>query len=180
MYPKVRVRCLEEDDDFERPTSPLKGFNIPTILDSSPPAKGNNQASPLVAKVPNLQIQRSITPPNVLPKAKKKSELNSDETVKIRASSIPRPRAVVSSPDNDQLLASKNRTRIERPSGLKSHNSSEGKRTPTNTVRSPLKRAGENKETARTGVAEIKKEHAIDIRVRRANIVKAKPCFSMT
>ncbi|KAH9620951.1 hypothetical protein KSS87_010700 [Heliosperma pusillum] len=191
MYPKVRVRSLEEDDEFEfdHPASPLKAFSSLTIRDYTPPAKGSKQASSLsVAKVPKLHTPTSITPPHALPKAQVKSELESDDTNRKhnRASSIPRPRAVISSPDNDELLGSKNRTRIQRLSGLKSRNLSESLRTecrlaPTSTGRNALKRVEETKKAARTSNAETKKEQTFDIiRVPRANIVKAKPCFSVT
>ncbi|PQQ16253.1 uncharacterized protein Pyn_00829 [Prunus yedoensis var. nudiflora] len=40
----------------------------------------------------------------------------------IRASSIPRPRAVLSSPENDMVIGNKNRIKAERPSALKNHN----------------------------------------------------------
>ncbi|XP_074307097.1 uncharacterized protein LOC141642261 isoform X1 [Silene latifolia] len=218
MYPKVKVRSFEEDDEFEfdHPATPVKAFSSLTIRDYTPPAKGSKQASSLsVAKVPKLHIPRSVTPTPALPKAQVKSELESDDThIKhSRASSIPRPRAVISSPDNDELLGSKNRTRTprlsglktrnlsedndellgsknrtrtQRLSGLKSRNVSEGIRTerrltPLSTNRNALRRVEETKKAARTSNAETKKEQTFDIiRVPRANIVKAKPCFSVT
>ncbi|XP_070029738.1 uncharacterized protein [Nicotiana sylvestris] len=40
-----------------------------------------------------------------------------------RASSVPRPRAVLSSPDNDQMIRNRGKTKAELISGLKSRNS---------------------------------------------------------
>ncbi|XP_009621921.1 uncharacterized protein LOC142168694 [Nicotiana tabacum] len=39
-----------------------------------------------------------------------------------RATSVPRPRAVLSSPDNDQMIRTRGKTKAELISGLKSHN----------------------------------------------------------
>lgn len=122
MYPKVKVRCLEQDDEYDRPRSPLQGFNSISIQDSTPVEGVKRSSSVSVAKVPRSYIPRSITPPPSLPKSAKKSELEADgNKPHIRASSIPRPRAVISSPDNDQILGSKNKIRFQRQTPSKNH-----------------------------------------------------------
>ncbi|XP_060671236.1 uncharacterized protein LOC132803348 [Ziziphus jujuba] len=53
-------------------------------------------------------------------KAEKKNEkFEEDNQQNIGASSIPRPRAVLSSPNNDVVIGNKNRVKTERPSVLK-------------------------------------------------------------
>ncbi|KNA05518.1 hypothetical protein SOVF_189590, partial [Spinacia oleracea] len=119
-YPRVKVRTLEEDDEYDRSRSPLQGFNSLSIGVSTSPVK-QSSSTLSVAKVPRSYIPRSITPPPSLSKHTKKAE-SEDNGIKphIRASSIPRPRAVISSPDNDQILGCKNEMRFQRPA-MKTH-----------------------------------------------------------
>lgn len=185
MYPKVKVRTTEVDDDYECSVIPLQGFNSLSIRDFSP-EKERKQLS--AAKVPRSYIPRSITPPPSLPKAAKKSGQQTEDNVKsrTRASSIPRPRAVMSSPDNDQILGNRDKTRLKRPSTLKNRNTApcrplaQSRSSPsTITVRKPLKTTADSKETAHTSSSDRgNKGSAVDIRVPRAHIVKAKPCFT--
>ncbi|XP_057249700.1 uncharacterized protein LOC104884189 isoform X2 [Beta vulgaris subsp. vulgaris] len=93
--------------------------------------KGSNHSSSVsVAKVPRSYIPRSITPPPSMPKSEKKSESEENGTKpQIRASSIPRPRAVISSPDNDQILGSKIKLRSQRPLTSKNHHLTQSKQS---------------------------------------------------
>ncbi|KAL2923006.1 ABC transporter G family member 53 [Bienertia sinuspersici] len=141
--------------------------------------------------------------------AVKKSESEPEDTKPhIRASSIPRPRAVVSSPDNDQLFGNQ-KLKLQRPSSAsKRHNllqsrqlegrytqmsttskkhllaqskQSEGHCTRTNATASkkPL-RNNKYEETAHKSDVKAKKGSAVDVRVPITNITKAKPCFMNT
>ncbi|KAM4117009.1 hypothetical protein ACJW30_02G092000 [Castanea mollissima] len=49
-------------------------------------------------------------------------KIDEDDKINVRASSILRPRAVLSSPDNDVMIGNKNRVKAKRPSCLKNHN----------------------------------------------------------
>ncbi|XP_060671385.1 uncharacterized protein LOC132803148 [Ziziphus jujuba] len=53
---------------------------------------------------------------------KKNEKFEEDNQQNIGASSIPRPRAVLSSPNNDVIIGNKNRVKIERPSVLNNRN----------------------------------------------------------
>uniref|UniRef100_A0A7C9CZL4 Uncharacterized protein n=1 Tax=Opuntia streptacantha TaxID=393608 RepID=A0A7C9CZL4_OPUST len=99
VYPKVKVRATEVDDDYVCSVIPLQDFNSLSIRDFSPEKECKRLS---VAKVPRSYIPRSVTPPPSLPKAAKKSGQQTEGNVKSRASSssIPRPRAVMSSPGN--------------------------------------------------------------------------------
>ncbi|KAJ8430320.1 hypothetical protein Cgig2_028776 [Carnegiea gigantea] len=147
--------------------------------------------------------------------AAKKSGQQTEDNVKsrTRASSIPRPRAVMSSPDNpqlkpqgttkglrgilpgglegaclynDQILGNRDKMRLKRPSPLKNRNTApcrplaQSRSSPsTTTVSKPLKTTADSKETAHTSCNDRgNKGSAVDIRVPRAHIVKAKPFFT--
>ncbi|CAO2831996.1 unnamed protein product [Amaranthus hypochondriacus] len=180
MYPKVKVRSLEEDNDnFDFPIIPIQGFDSFSIRDSSPPVKGVKSAVS-VARIPRSYIPRSITPPPSLPtSAANKSELEQDgRKPRIRASSIPRPRAVISSPDNDQILRTKNKMRLQRPSAmsiptLAQSRQLEGRSTRTSTTKKPLKSI-ESKATTHTNDAKEKKGSSSS-KVSISNVSKAKP-----
>ncbi|XP_057539522.1 uncharacterized protein LOC130817689 [Amaranthus tricolor] len=174
MYPKVKVRSLEGDNDnFDFPIIPIEGFDSFSIRDSSPPVKGVKLAAS-VARIPRSYIPRSITPPPSLPTpAANKSELEQDgRKPRIRASSIPRPRAVVSSPDNDQILGTKNKMRLQRPSAMRTPTLAqsrqlEGRSTRTMNTKKPLKSI-ESKATTHT--KDIKENKGSN-----TNVSKAKP-----
>ncbi|XP_065862969.1 uncharacterized protein [Euphorbia lathyris] len=86
---------------------------------------------PRIARVPNSYVPNIILPTNtVLPtesaseEADKKSNSDVEDRPNIRASSVARPRAVLSSPDNDAVIGNRNRNRVKalQPSALKNHN----------------------------------------------------------
>lgn len=195
MYPRVKVRATEvDDDDYGCSVIPLQDFNSLSIRDYSP-EKEHKYLS--VAKVPRSYFPRSITPP-ALPKAARNSNKQAENNGKqhIRASSIPRPRAVISSPDNDQILGNRIKMRLERPSAMRNQNTARrcihlaqskpsDHRSPpsTTTLRKPNSKAAvESKVTTqKTDIANKGNNgSAVDIRVPRANILKAKPCFTIT
>ncbi|KAH7522001.1 hypothetical protein FEM48_Zijuj07G0091600 [Ziziphus jujuba var. spinosa] len=86
---------------------------------------------PSIAKIPKSYMPSvaipTISVPEIpksesssLAEAEKKNEkFEEDNQQNIGASSIPRPRAVVSSPNNDVVIGNKNRVKTERPSVLK-------------------------------------------------------------
>ncbi|CAK9139557.1 unnamed protein product [Ilex paraguariensis] len=123
MYPKVKVRDQEEDDQFgyESSLQSSKGFESLSIHEFPSPA-WECEDPPSIVRISGSNISNSAMP--TVPASKGKSnnkKVVGDNKPNIRASSVPRPRAVLSSPDNDGVIGSKNRTR-EVLSGLKNHN----------------------------------------------------------
>ncbi|XP_043705559.1 uncharacterized protein LOC122655431 [Telopea speciosissima] len=136
---KVKVREeKEEDDEFFVPedesfvqevTCSLPLFRILESVSlqehSSVPGvssvihsgkESQNDSSPSVARIPD----EATTSISISKGVKNCKEIVED--IRIRASSIPRPRAVISSPDNDWMIGSRNRLPRERSSNLKKNN----------------------------------------------------------
>lgn len=130
MYPKVKVREQNDQEDFKGPS--LLPFND----DSFFPAKEHEDISPsYVAKIPKSYVPNvhmsttSVSESLIMPtiSASKGAgeidkNLDEDDKINIRANSILRPRAVLSSPDNDMMIGNNNRVKAKRPSGLKNPN----------------------------------------------------------
>ncbi|KAK9280876.1 hypothetical protein L1049_003767 [Liquidambar formosana] len=129
MYPRVKVREQEQDDSFspEDDSSSLlllKVFESLSVQDCCSPEKGNeNDSPPLVTKIPKTRVPNLAMPLNSvskgasqLPETKKNNKhVVDDAKPNARASSIPRPRAVVSSPDNDGMIGNMNKLISRRP-----------------------------------------------------------------
>ncbi|KAJ4826957.1 hypothetical protein Tsubulata_015803 [Turnera subulata] len=80
--------------------------------------KGHRDVSPPVtARIPKTYIPRVLL--SSVEEAVKKSNDDEEDRPNIRASSIPRPRAVLSSPDNDAVIGSKNKVKAVQPFPLK-------------------------------------------------------------
>ncbi|XP_062104439.1 uncharacterized protein LOC133815641 [Humulus lupulus] len=122
VYPKVKVREQTDQDDQHVVADFCSTVNE-YEEDISPPS---------IAKIPKSYIPSSIafsfandTPNVAIPKISalqgEDGDKNIDEDCKhnIRASSIPRPRAVLSSPDNDLVIGNKNRCKKEKTPVLK-------------------------------------------------------------
>ncbi|KAL5996873.1 hypothetical protein ACLOJK_007796 [Asimina triloba] len=85
---------------------------------------------------PQARIPKSYVPITPMPsiavckgpqhKEKNVKEIDLDHRTNIRASPIPRPRAVLSSPDNDGMIGNRNKLLRERQSVLKTRNSGPG------------------------------------------------------
>ncbi|KAA8527814.1 hypothetical protein F0562_035317 [Nyssa sinensis] len=142
MYPKVKVREQEQDDlhialDHERSSLlSLDAFESLSIHDFNAPVNGSDDDAPAsVVRVPKSYITNSTTPLIPVSKGVEKKNDNNNKVVEdskqnIRASSIPRPRAVLSSPDNDGMIGSRNKTKkAEVLSGLKNHNLCQNRHT---------------------------------------------------
>lgn len=130
MYPKVKVREQEDQEDFKGPSL------LPLNDDSSFPANEHEEISPAyVAKIPKSYVPNvlvsttSVSESLIMPTISASEEageidkkIDEDDKISIRAGSILRPRAVLSSPDNDVMIGNKNSVKAKRPSGLKNHN----------------------------------------------------------
>ncbi|KAJ6911316.1 hypothetical protein NC652_021826 [Populus alba x Populus x berolinensis] len=141
LYPKVKVRTDGQDDQPAHSWSSLlslKDIQFLCLQDPCFPVKGHQDDSP----PPIARIPKSYVPSVIMPKVsvsegtEKKNIFNEEDKPNIRASSIPRPRAVLSSPDatrisnkrfsnsypdNDAVIGNNNKTRVARPSALKNN-----------------------------------------------------------
>ncbi|KAJ6897645.1 hypothetical protein NC652_024445 [Populus alba x Populus x berolinensis] len=98
--------------------------------------KGHQDVSPpIVAKIPKSYVPNVIMPKvSVSEEAEKKSNSTEEDRLNIRASSIPRPRAVLSSPDNDAVIGSNNWTKVARPTASKNNKLMESRHEPCKVV----------------------------------------------
>ncbi|XP_065880109.1 uncharacterized protein [Euphorbia lathyris] len=142
VYPKVKVGTEGEWHKYNC-TSLLSLKDVPFLVlqDSCFPVKVYRDMSPpppLIARVPKSYVSNIILPTNIdLPPesasegSDKKS--NSDRP-NIEANSVPRPRAVLSSPDKNAGNRTKNRVKALQPSASKNHNVPQSRQTRCKTV----------------------------------------------
>ncbi|CAN1279069.1 hypothetical protein LINPERPRIM_LOCUS16873 [Linum perenne] len=129
MYPKVKVRSEDEDDRHWGSLLSLKDIQFLTIQETRFPVKRGQEVSP--SPSPNAKIPKHYVPSLILPQQQssatdtKSNPDEGDDRPLIRAGSIPPPRAVLSSPQNDALIGNKNRVAkpTTRPSALRNKNS---------------------------------------------------------
>ncbi|KAG2376854.1 uncharacterized protein HKW66_Vig0174270 [Vigna angularis] len=128
MYPKVKVR---HDDDGELG---LKAFLSLYLQPSSPVTDNKVVAMPSVVRIPECYVPHvaiprvpltedsgdfSVESDSSVTTGSEKAGSTDENKVNIRVSSIPPPRAVISSPDNDIMIGNRNKTRDERLSTSK-------------------------------------------------------------
>ncbi|XP_027937881.1 uncharacterized protein LOC114192376 isoform X1 [Vigna unguiculata] len=128
MYPKVKVR---HDDDGELG---LKAFLSLYLQPSSPVTDKKVVSMPSVVRVPECYVPHvaiprvpvtedsgdfSLASDSPVTTGSEKDGSTDEIKVNIRASSIPPPRAVISSPDNDSMIGNRNKTRDGRLSTSK-------------------------------------------------------------
>ncbi|KAH8495553.1 hypothetical protein H0E87_018647 [Populus deltoides] len=139
VYPKVKVRTDGRDDQHAHDWSSLlslKDIQFLCLQDSYVPVKGHQDVSPpIAARIPKSYVPNVIMPKvSVSEEAEKKSNSTEEDRLNIRASSIPRPRAVLSSPDNDAVIGSNNRTKVARPTASKNNKLMESRHEPCKVV----------------------------------------------
>ncbi|KAG8636827.1 hypothetical protein MANES_15G045800v8 [Manihot esculenta] len=131
MYPKVKVRTEGQDDQHAHAAHEynwnsllsLKDIQFLLLQDSYFPVKEFRDVSPSsTARIPKPSL------PNIILQTEsasedKKSNFDEEDRPNIRAGSVLRPRAVLSSPDNDTMIGNKNSVKAPRPSALKNHHS---------------------------------------------------------
>ncbi|CAA2957006.1 Hypothetical predicted protein, partial [Olea europaea subsp. europaea] len=132
-YPRVKVRKQVEEDDqytYEKISlQSVKAFEWLSLNDFS----SSDESPPSIVRVPGSNVPKS---PISTFNTSKGEENNKTKTVSaekwknVRASSVPRPRAVLSSPDNDGIIGSKTKTRRELHSSTKGNNTSQNRQTP--------------------------------------------------
>ncbi|KAH7669733.1 hypothetical protein IHE45_11G097600 [Dioscorea alata] len=118
MYPRVKVREQEEPVVGKEETTKfilrvldslsLENHHSSRICTSNQGNETEMYSPPSCARISKFGHKNFLTPPISASKVKKEKEL-SDNRTNIRASSVPRPRAVLSSPDNDVMIGSQNR-----------------------------------------------------------------------
>ncbi|CAA0817465.1 Unknown protein [Striga hermonthica] len=130
MYPKVKVRVQREEDDddqygYEKSSlESLKAFEWLSLHHSS-----SSDESPVsVVRVPRAYAPKSPAPGFLSSKdTKEKKAVVEGNWKSARPASAPRPRAVLSSPDNDGLIGSKTLARGKQFSGLKNRPASQNR-----------------------------------------------------
>ncbi|KAI3984683.1 hypothetical protein MKX01_039300 [Papaver californicum] len=136
-YPKVKVRS--EDDDFcshkeKNCLMLLKVFETLSLqVQASPGKELENDSPPSVARVPKLYSPILAAPSTSSSKGAQKYEKQIEEDTKSNsgASSVLRPRAVLSSPDNDGMIGHINQLSRVRPSATKKKDLGEKSRVPS-------------------------------------------------
>ncbi|KAM3683378.1 hypothetical protein ACJW31_12G142700 [Castanea mollissima] len=118
MYPTMKVRINEQDDQFPPRNHDSGSMLFLSLMDSlSIQAKENRIDSPssiagvTKARVPNFPAQLIS-----MSKVKKNDKQIEKSGEQIRANSAPRPRAILSSPDNDGMIGSRNKLMEKRSS----------------------------------------------------------------
>ncbi|KAL5784521.1 hypothetical protein ACOSQ2_006913 [Xanthoceras sorbifolium] len=121
MYPKVKVREEKNQDDEDVAVDHKINIESLSLHVSSSSEKEHQDISPpSIVRIPNSYATTNIVTPTI--SACKETEID-EERPNIRAASMLRPRAVLSSPDNDAVIGNKNRTKAERPTALRNRNS---------------------------------------------------------
>ncbi|XP_030508421.2 uncharacterized protein LOC115723132 [Cannabis sativa] len=127
MYPKVKVREQTDQDDGQHVVVDFCSTVKEYEEDISPPSIAKIPKSYIPSSIP-FSFDEDIIPNIAMPKVsvlkgeEKYNNIDEDCKHNIRASSIPRPRAVLSSPDNDLVIGNKNRCKKERTPALKNRN----------------------------------------------------------
>ncbi|XVF38537.1 hypothetical protein REPUB_Repub20aG0110500 [Reevesia pubescens] len=95
------------------------------------------------ARIPKSYVPQIEKPSDSVPEEaeKKKKNIDEEDRPNIRVSSTPRPRAVISSPDNDAVIGNKNRIKGEHRAALKNHNMVQNRHTTRSHIfaRGPVK-----------------------------------------
>ncbi|KAK7268699.1 hypothetical protein RIF29_21405 [Crotalaria pallida] len=128
VYPKVKVRLepyqQEGGDHGDARDLGLKSF--PSL--SSPDGEKKDAIVRSIVKAPKCYVPHVLTPRVLVTEDFGDCSMSSDSSgstgtdenkLNIRASSIPRPRAVISSPDNDVMIGNTNKIRGGRLSATK-------------------------------------------------------------
>ncbi|KAK9993349.1 hypothetical protein SO802_023052 [Lithocarpus litseifolius] len=118
MYPTMKVRVNEQDDQFPPRNHDNGSMLFLSLMDSlSIQAKENRIDSPssiagvTKARVPNFSAQLISMSKGTVKKNNKQVDKSGEQN---RANSAPRPRAILSSPDNDGMIGSWNKLMEEK------------------------------------------------------------------
>ncbi|KAJ4722799.1 Atp-dependent rna helicase dbp-7 [Melia azedarach] len=130
MYPKVRVREEKFRDDEHVAVGLQMVESLYLHVPSSPEKEHRDGSAIFIARVPKSPLQNLVPPTISTSKddstSSTEAEKNYEKIVEkekpnIKATPVMRPRAVLSSPDNDAVIGNKNRIKAERPKVLRKH-----------------------------------------------------------
>lgn len=203
MYPRVRVKVRgggEEEDEEREQENPvsvqdenssllLKVFESISLHSRFSPGNEHQSASLPQARVPKSYVPNVPMPSISVSKdatsrstGKKKKEVDEESRTNIRASSVPRPRAVLSSPNNDEMIGSRNRLSRDRQSITKANNlvgqttPAEGKRVLKNAnAESPVNGKRVLKEAHSKVLPKEKNATEVSVPRQKACLRKGKP-----
>ncbi|KAL1544919.1 hypothetical protein AAHA92_21708 [Salvia divinorum] len=128
MYPKVKVRVQREDADqyaYEKNSlQSLKAFEWLSLNHSS---SSDDSPRPVV-RVPHSYVPLPPPPSFYISKGETNKK-NADDQKSLRATSAPRPRAVLSSPDNDEIIGQRKPARTQPSPDLMSRHTIQNRHT---------------------------------------------------
>uniref|UniRef100_A0A1D1XS40 Striated muscle preferentially expressed protein kinase n=1 Tax=Anthurium amnicola TaxID=1678845 RepID=A0A1D1XS40_9ARAE len=145
MYPKVKVQEQPDPKSLQEETTKMlirviESLSLEGHYPLKVPASDPGNGYKLDTLVPRSRISNARTsflsaPPICSGSEERiKKDVDEDKKPNIRASSVPRPRAVLSSPDNDNMIGHQNRLSMGRQRLLKGQTvreSASGQRKPT-------------------------------------------------
>ncbi|KAL8479655.1 hypothetical protein ACS0TY_026532 [Phlomoides rotata] len=130
MYPKVKVRVQgEEADQYDYEKVSLQSLKAFEWL-SSHNFTSTDDSPGSVVRVPRTYYPKTPPPSFLSSQGTNKEKTVVEENQKnVRATSAPRPRAVLSSPDNDGIIGGRTHAKRQLFSGLKKRDSSQNRHT---------------------------------------------------
>ncbi|KAL4273110.1 hypothetical protein GQ457_13G026330 [Hibiscus cannabinus] len=189
VFPRVKVKDQDRDDqqvikDYKiNSVLSLKDVLFLSMLDSSFPVKRHEDVSPMpTARIPKSYVpeveKHSDTSSEGSEKSKTKAE-EEEARPNIRASSTPRPRAVISSPDNDAVIRYKNKIEGRQPTALKNHDTVQNRHTTRTHIfaRSPVRTTKSKNDDDRNVEIKGKKGPVPTVSTRRKQPLTERPSW---
>ncbi|XP_008796380.1 uncharacterized protein LOC103711855 [Phoenix dactylifera] len=129
MYPQLKVREQEDtnmtqEEATSYPPRIMESLSVEVHSSSGDPTSNHGKMSEndppsSDAKIYSSHPKNLLASSSYTSKGKNSQSTDEDNRTNIRASSVPRPRAVLSSPDNDDIIGNQNRLIKERHTLLK-------------------------------------------------------------
>lgn len=124
MYPRVKVRVQEEEDHSPPPIDSQSSLLLKLIESLSQQEKENKISSPpSVTRITKAYVTspaaKSLSAAKDAGTDKNNMQIGKDAKSNAKAKSVPPPRAVLSSPDNDGMIGSRNKLNYARSSASK-------------------------------------------------------------
>lgn len=157
---KVREQG-DHDDQYEFETRSLQSLRTPEYFSLNDFSSPDNSPTSVV-RVPRFDSSTSGAINN------RKQKVLEENRMNIRASSIPRPRAVLSSPDNDQMIGSKNKTKGELLTSVRRQSPFQNRHAQCKVTPRPV--AADDSVSTRTGLKEVADSKG-DLRTRQRTVI---------
>ncbi|KAK8623827.1 hypothetical protein V6N13_065190 [Hibiscus sabdariffa] len=191
VFPRVKVKEQDQDDqqvikDYKiNYVLSLKDVPLLSMLDSCFPVKRHEDVSPMpTARIPKSYLpdveKYSDSSSEGSEKSKTKAEAEEKEArPNIRVSSTPRPRAVISSPDNDAVIGYKNKIEGRQRTALKNHNMVQNQHTTRTPIfaRSPVRTNKSKDDDERNVETKGKKGSRPTVSTRRKHPLSERPSW---